>query len=148
MFLKNFKRVLDTDLVYLEAFHHHLYGMLFVAPLQYKANEGLVIVNCISDTINEAVNGDKVLVQFISAPSSSLKLRYTGNFSVINSSSSSADETEGRPSCGVADEANSRAGFAEAAIKLWFELGIALVHLVEVVRVRGRKRVVEAIKIN
>ena len=139
MFLKLFKLALETDLVYLEAFHHLLYGMLFVAPLQCNANEGLVIVNCTYDTINEALNGDKLLVQFKSAPSSSLKLRYT---------ISSADETEGRPSCGVADEVNSRAGFAEAASKLWFELGIALAHLVEVVRVRGWKRVVEAIKFN
>lgn len=147
MIIKIFKLALETDLVFLEAFHHLLYGMLFVAPLQYKANEELVMVNCISDTINEAVNGVKVLVQFISALSSSLKLRCTSNFSVINSNSS-ADETEGRPSCGVADEANSRAGFVEATSKLWFEFGIALVHLVEVVRVRGRKRVVVAIKFN
>ena len=147
MFLKLFKLALETDLIYLEAFHHLLYGMLFVAPLQCNANEGLVIVNCTYDTINEALNGDKLLVQFKSAPSSSLKLRYTSNFFVINSISS-ADETEGRPSCGVADEVNSRAGFVGAASKLWFELGIALAHLVEVVRVRGWKRVVEAIKFN
>lgn len=144
MFLKIFKQVQEIEMVLLEAFQHRLYSMLFVAAIQSKMNEGLVIVDCISQTRNKAVNGGKLLVQCKSPHSSSFNMsnffmikllrevrgaQCTGNKGSSNSgygnSNGSADETEGGPSCGTANEADSRAGLAEAAIELLFELGEA-----------------------
>lgn len=57
-----------------------------------------------------------------------------------------ANTTNGRRSSGAAEEADSRAGLAEAAIELLLELGEAAAHVIEVVGMRTRERIVEAVE--
>lgn len=57
-----------------------------------------------------------------------------------------ANTTNGGRGSGAAEEADSRAGLAEAAIELLLELGEAAAHVIEVVGMRTRERVVEAVE--
>jgi hypothetical protein len=69
----------------------------------------------------------------------------SGNDNSGNSSpNGSANETNGG---GGSSAADTRAGLADAGVELLLELGEAFAHVVEVVGVGGRERVVEAVEL-
>lgn len=59
----------------------------------------------------------------------------------------SANDTNGGGGGGTAEEADTRAGPADAGVELLLELGEAAAHVVEVVGFGGRERVVEVVEL-
>jgi hypothetical protein len=72
----------------------------------------------------------------------------SGNGNSGNSSpDGSANETNSRGGCSMAEEADTGAGLADAGVELLLELAEAASHVVEIVGIGGRERVVEVVEL-